>query len=278
MKDYLSITELAKLRNLTTETLRHYDRIGLFKPEYVDPLNGRRYYTSNQFEILGTIRELRQLGMSLDDIKNYFDCRNLEKSVGILEEQHELLKKEIEEKELLEKILCRKLRFIEKIREIKVDYSPCLKHFPERYMISFGKMYTDGKPLVYSQTQLERHLIQKAPVLASDRMGFYTSVNIFEQSYSTDFPAAPMILCTPNEISESETHLRTISEGDYACVYYNGNMRIPEKQFTQIKKFIDDNNFTICGNIYIQYIIDVTLTSCLDEKLIEMQVPVKRKP
>ena len=30
MKDLLSISQLAKLRGLTTETLRHYDRIGLF--------------------------------------------------------------------------------------------------------------------------------------------------------------------------------------------------------------------------------------------------------
>ena len=28
-EEYLSITEMAKLRNVTTETLRHYDRIGL---------------------------------------------------------------------------------------------------------------------------------------------------------------------------------------------------------------------------------------------------------
>ena len=109
MKDYLSITEMAKLRDLTTETLRHYDRIGLFKPEYVDPVTNYRYYSSAQFEVLGTIKELRQLGMSLDDIAEYFNDRNLEKSTRILKEQHELLKKEIKEKTALEKTLRRKL-------------------------------------------------------------------------------------------------------------------------------------------------------------------------
>lgn len=277
MKDYLNITELAKLRNITTETLRHYDRIGLFKPEYVDPLNNRRYYTSDQFEILGTIRELRQLGMSLDDIKKYFDDRNLDKSAEILTRQHELLKNEIEEKKLLEKLLRRKLAFIKEIRRLNPDFTPCIKHFDERKMISFNKMYTDGRQLVYSMTELERHLVQKAPVLASDRMGFFTSVNIFEKSYSSDYPVAPMILCSPSEAAKIETQLNSIPAGDYACIYYHGAARIPEEQFDLLKSFISENDLEICGNIYVQYIIDVTLTSRIDEKLIEMQIPVKLK-
>ena len=31
----LSITELAKLKKITSETLRHYDRIGLLKPDHI---------------------------------------------------------------------------------------------------------------------------------------------------------------------------------------------------------------------------------------------------
>ena len=42
LKDKLSIGEFAKLRNVTTETLRHYDRIDLLKPVKVDPDTGVR--------------------------------------------------------------------------------------------------------------------------------------------------------------------------------------------------------------------------------------------
>ena len=61
MQDIISITEMAKLRKITTETLRHYDRIGLLAPAYT----GYRYYSITQYEKLGTIRELKNLGMSL---------------------------------------------------------------------------------------------------------------------------------------------------------------------------------------------------------------------
>lgn len=47
----LSISELAKLKNITTETLRHYDRIGLLKPDYVTE-SGRRMYSIRQYERL----------------------------------------------------------------------------------------------------------------------------------------------------------------------------------------------------------------------------------
>ena len=65
----LTITELAKLKNITSETLRHYDRIDLLKPNYVSE-SGHRYYSIRQYEKLGTILELKKIGMSLKEIKN----------------------------------------------------------------------------------------------------------------------------------------------------------------------------------------------------------------
>lgn len=36
MKKYFSIGEMSKLYNISIETLRHYDRIGILKPEYIN--------------------------------------------------------------------------------------------------------------------------------------------------------------------------------------------------------------------------------------------------
>ena len=274
MKDYLSITEMAKLRDLTTETLRHYDRIGQFKPESVDPVTKYRYYSSAQFEVLGTIKELRQLGMSLDDIAEYFNDRNLEKSTRILKEQHELLKKEIKEKTALEKMLRRKLSFINKINSIQKVGVPTFKELPQRFMITHGKLYKDGRQIVTGQTELEKYLSVKAPVLATDRMAYYTTENIFAVPYNRDFGLAPMIFCNPEEINKS-IEINLIPSGRYACIYYNGFIRPDNDNFEKLKKFISDNGCTVSGNIYIQHIIDVTLTSRPSEKMIEMQVPVE---
>ena len=218
--------------------------------------------------------ELRQLGMSLDDIAEYFNDRNLEKSTRILKEQHELLKKEIKEKTALEKMLRRKLSFINKINSIQKVGVPTFKELPQRFMITHGKLYKDGRQIVTGQTELEKYLSVKAPVLATDRMAYYTTENIFAVPYNRDFGLAPMIFCNPEEINKS-IEINLIPSGRYACIYYNGFIRPDNDNFEKLKKFISDNGCTVSGNIYIQHIIDVTLTSRPSEKMIEMQVPVE---
>ena len=48
--------------------LRHYDDLDLFKPHFVDPENGYRYYNIDQLSDLNRILALRDLGFSLDQI------------------------------------------------------------------------------------------------------------------------------------------------------------------------------------------------------------------
>ena len=76
------------------------------------------------------------------------------------------------------------------------------------------------------------------------------------------------------EINKS-IEINLIPSGRYACIYYNGFIRPDNDNFEKLKKFISDNGCTVSGNIYIQHIIDVTLTSRPSEKMIEMQVPVE---
>ena len=97
MKRYiLSISELAKLKHITTETLRYYDRIGLLKPDYISE-SGHRYYSIRRYEKLGTILELREMGMGIKEIQEYFDGRNLKKSVEILTGYQKAFEKKLEE-------------------------------------------------------------------------------------------------------------------------------------------------------------------------------------
>ena len=41
----LKIGEVARLNRISTDTLRYYDKIGLFRPQFVEP-NGYRCYTA----------------------------------------------------------------------------------------------------------------------------------------------------------------------------------------------------------------------------------------
>ena len=50
MKDMFSIGELARYQNISKQTLIFYDKIGLFRPAYVDPDNKYRYYKASQID------------------------------------------------------------------------------------------------------------------------------------------------------------------------------------------------------------------------------------
>ena len=46
MNDLFTIGEISKHQNISRQTLIFYDKIGLFRPAYVDPENGYRYYSA----------------------------------------------------------------------------------------------------------------------------------------------------------------------------------------------------------------------------------------
>ena len=64
----LRIGEFAWLGNVTVETLRHYDRIGLFAPAEVDTFTGHRMYTLEQLPRIHRILVLEDSGLALDVI------------------------------------------------------------------------------------------------------------------------------------------------------------------------------------------------------------------
>ena len=74
-KGIFTIKEFADYSRTTTETLRHYDRIGLLKP-VERATNGYRYYAPAQLELVNVIRTFQELGLSLDEISVLIDKRN----------------------------------------------------------------------------------------------------------------------------------------------------------------------------------------------------------
>ena len=273
-ENLLSITELAKLRQVTSETLRYYDRIGLITPDYVDPQTRYRYYSIRQYEKLGTIKELRQLGMSIHDITDYFSGRNLRKSHQLLLHQLELLEEEIRKQQLLSEILRRKLHFLSEITPPPpVDKVFC-RAFPQRYMITFGEPAGGSREHAFAFTRLERYLDEVAPILASDRIGVYADWHLLEPS-DDYIPAVPMIFVERDAI-ESE-HKRTIPPGDYLCMNYRrGELERYHPSFARLHTYMAEHGWVLNGMIFQFYKIDVTLTSDPDETLMEIQVPVRQ--
>ena len=63
------IGEFSKMSKTTIKALRHYDEVGLLKPEETDKFTSYRFYTTDQLVKLHRIQALRQVGLSIDEIK-----------------------------------------------------------------------------------------------------------------------------------------------------------------------------------------------------------------
>lgn len=72
--DY-TIAQAAKKMNLTTYTLRYYDREGLLPNIERNP-SGNRIFTSDDMEMLSLICCLKNTGMPIKEIKQFTDWQN----------------------------------------------------------------------------------------------------------------------------------------------------------------------------------------------------------
>ena len=86
MEKYFSVGEAAKAAHTTSETLRHYDRIGLVKPSKKNEWTNYRYYTEQDIVRLNTVRALQVMDLPLKEIKKVLEYDDLEKIIDFLEQ------------------------------------------------------------------------------------------------------------------------------------------------------------------------------------------------
>ena len=79
-----SIGEFAQLGAVSIRTLRHYDEIGLLPPAGVDPVTGYRSYSAKQLRQLNRIVALKDLGLTLAQIRRLFDGITVDELRGML--------------------------------------------------------------------------------------------------------------------------------------------------------------------------------------------------
>lgn len=64
------ISAFARLGGVSSKVLRDYDKIGLFRPAWIDRHTGYRLYSPAQLPLLRRILALRDLGLSLSEIRS----------------------------------------------------------------------------------------------------------------------------------------------------------------------------------------------------------------
>lgn len=138
-RNHWKVGELARRTGLTVRTLHHYDRIGLLRPSARSSA-GYRLYGEQEIARLQQILSLRQLGFTLEQIRELLDRRGGDGAshLHVLELHLARLREQIREQQLL----CDRLeRIAERLRAAEEVSAEELIQSIEA-MTMFEKYYT----------------------------------------------------------------------------------------------------------------------------------------
>ena len=93
LTSYFTIGEAAKAAHTTTETLRHYDHIGLVMSSKKDEWANYRYYKEQVIVRLNTVCVLQLMDLPLHEIKKVLEYDDLEKIINFLTQAEKKLMK-----------------------------------------------------------------------------------------------------------------------------------------------------------------------------------------
>ena len=114
MKNRYKISELAKIFNISRQTLIFYHKKNILIPNIIDKNNGYRYYSSDQIWELFFIITLKKAGLSLEEIKKFTEIKTPMENIKFLENKVEEIESKISEFLKIKENITRKINILKK--------------------------------------------------------------------------------------------------------------------------------------------------------------------
>ncbi len=250
------IGEFSRIARVTIETLRHYDALGLLKPEQVDTFTGYRYYAARQLKTLTRILALKESGFSLDEIARILQEKLSNDEIrGMLKTQLVLAEREILSAQARQEQINHRLKYLD-LEESMPDYEVILKSVEPLTIAAIREIVptVDQMPARCGAMfqQIGQWLVSNrlpfGPTLTIYYNEAYTSENIDTEcafvvvdavAAQAAQPVPPMILRT---LSGAPTVASTVVSEDF---YQKPNGLTPA--YHAIARWIDENGYRIIG-------------------------------
>lgn len=268
-----SIGIFSKINKITTKTLRHYDEIGLLKPEYVDDLTGYRYYTSQQLFKLHKILTLKQMGLSLNEIKEVINNPNLIDMFLKLKENDILRNIEVEKAKLLQ--IRSYLNFMK--GEGYFMYNAVIRELPEVIVASMRQIISNHNALF--------NLCPNVMGKEMERLGCICSTpsycfNIYHDGEYKESDIDVEICEAVTQIKE-DTEIVKFKKLDSVptavCILHKGSYSTLGAAYSFAFKWIEENKYEIVDNPRESFIDGIWNKEKEEDWLTEIQIPIKIK-
>jgi DNA-binding transcriptional MerR regulator/effector-binding domain-containing protein len=210
----------------------------LFQPCARDPKTGYRKYRFDQLYQLASIRYMRKMGYSLEEIKDFLDSRKPEDTIDLLKKQSHTLREKWMELMQIDEAIQRKIQFVERKRlKLNVD-AVAIRWFPDRYYIPLGReesLYMNDSFYLYPTIAFYEHDLKY--------FGAYLDFTV-DGLNMVDAGIDPQITqCIPS--------------GNYLVAYHKGPYEKVETRIQQLREEDSHHRLSICAinfNIIDQFV------------------------
>lgn len=263
------IGAFARICQITVKTLRYYDEIDLLKPCTIDPFTGYRYYELHQLPRLNRILALKDLGLSLDEIRRVLsDNLTPEELRGMLKLKAAEMEAQIADvQDRLAGVRAR-LRLIEKEHEMP-EQEVVFKSVPAQRYLSFREKVEDV-PGQFARmgAALKAHRldwVRKDRVVAlyygpSDDSGIDMAVGIIApDDYAGTVPMGDGATMTVGELPAVDR---------IACLIHKGSYSTLSETYQAFWRYIEAHGYRIvdpCREVYLNHPDDVPEEEWLTE-------------
>lgn len=257
MKEYYSVGEFSAMFGLNKQTLQYYDTIGLFQPVGRDPVNGRRCYAFDQVYKLASIRYMRRLGYSLEQIEGYMASREVGFTLDHLKERSKVLRSQWEELLAIETVIQRKIQYVEKaMSEITDIDAVAVRHFPARNFIPIGveeRLYHHDSFYFYPTIAFYRGEEEK-----------YFGAYLYDDEQGLALPSVKQAI------------VQQLPAGEYLCCYHKGPYEAVPESMRRMRSSRPDLALSPLTTNF--NIVDQFVEKNSDNYITHMQVQVLESP
>lgn len=248
---YLFTTgEFAKLNNINKRTLHYYDEINLFSPNY-KAANGYRYYTCFQIVQLEQILILRQIGLSISEIKKYTTNPSKDNFESLINEKKAIIDNSIKQLLLAKNFL--------ELKSQRLSLGINAKHkvikeitLPEEYLLVSNKI--SGKYDENDFIEAGRFSFRlKEELGLYDNFGSRLSVeNIYKENYK-DYD------CFYIRTDASKHYDEIKPAGLYLTTFCIGGWNKLPEVYQELVSYANANNLLLTGYAYEEGVNEMTL-------------------
>jgi DNA-binding transcriptional MerR regulator len=238
--------EFAALCGTTKETLRHYNNIGILKPEMVGA-NGYRYFSPAQFFDFYLISSLKRAGSPLMDIRRYLERPDAAEFLQLLYKQRDGLQREKLMLERMEQLIRQSIDSIELALSVKSNFEkPELIVCEEEYFVAVETPETQGTTELDFFECIQDHV----RYCAQNDIGaeFQIGVIVRRDAFLAG-TYRPSYFCSRIARPLDCARLFIKPRGQYVSVLYRGGIETAPA-YQKIMEFVDQNGLSVAGNAY----------------------------